>query len=44
MMVQVMVGLQIYQEDWVRVIKHPINMGNGAAVKTGIRHSKSRSA
>jgi glycosyltransferase involved in cell wall biosynthesis len=27
------------EEDWVRLIRHPINMGNGAAIKTGIRNS-----
>lgn len=26
--------------DWVRVVRHPHNMGNGAAVKTGIRAAK----
>ncbi len=25
------------QEDFVRIIKHPINLGNGASVKSGIR-------
>ena len=25
--------------SWVKLIKHPVNMGNGAAIKTGIRHS-----
>lgn len=27
-------------EPWIRLIRHPVNMGNGAAVKTGIRHAK----
>ena len=26
--------------DWARVLRHPINMGNGAAVKSGIRSAK----
>ena len=26
--------------EWVRVLRHPINMGNGAAVKTGIRSAQ----
>ena len=30
----------IAERDGVRVIRHPYNIGNGAAVKTGIRESK----
>lgn len=30
----------VIEEDWVKLIRHPVNMGNGAAVKTGIRQSK----
>lgn len=28
------------EKEWVKVIKHPVNMGNGAAIKTGIRNSR----
>lgn len=28
------------EEEWVKLIRHPVNMGNGAAIKTGIRHAK----
>jgi len=28
------------EKNWVRIIRHPVNMGNGAAVKTGIRNAR----
>lgn len=31
---------QIAQEKGARVLKHPYNIGNGASVKTGLRHAK----
>lgn len=31
---------EVSQEEGARVISHPYNIGNGAAIKTGIRHAR----
>lgn len=30
----------VYERSWVKLIRHPYNIGNGAAVKTGIRAAR----
>lgn len=35
-------GIPPMPEPWIRVLRHPVNLGNGASIKTGIRNARGK--